>query len=541
MERLDDTQPVEVAPGIWWIGFADREHGFSNNPYLLVDEDGAVLFDPGPGHPVFRDLVLGKIQQIIAPEQIRFVVVHHQDPDLCALIPHIEDLLHPEAMLLATARTAMFLPYYGIRLGIVPVGDEDCLELDSGRRIAFHHTPYLHFAGAMTSFDAATGSLFSSDLFGVVDRSWRLFADASYRDKAMRFLETYTCSEDALRFAHQRFSKLPIRRILPQHGAIIEEDVAAFLSVLLEARPGRSLEEVANPPSRSELGEIAAAAADWLEGTTGRPCYEAALDGILRRAAEAGGDVLEGFGAIVAEEAQARGVANPLLRGRVLHAKELRGQQVRGLDDGFRVRLLRARQEYLLGGFPAPDPEGAATRLSFEADVVTVFVDIRGFTAWSQGRPPEEIIRALERQQDTVGRIIAGTGGRVNKLLGDGTLAYFRADRVDAAFDTLLQLQRAISDAGLLPCGVGASIGRVVVGDIGDHVRRDFTLVGEPVNTASRMCDAAKPGQVVVSEALAAALGAEAAAVLLSRSPERVEVGHGRGETPTYGLRFTAV
>ncbi|MBT3224480.1 MAG: diguanylate cyclase, partial [Proteobacteria bacterium] len=86
-DLLDDQNAVEVAEGIWWLGFADYEAGFSNNPYLLVSGDEAVLFDPGPGSPFFLDIILHKIRQVIDPEKVRYIVVHHQDPDLCALIP----------------------------------------------------------------------------------------------------------------------------------------------------------------------------------------------------------------------------------------------------------------------------------------------------------------------------------------------------------------------------------------------------------------------------------------------------------------------
>ncbi len=91
MENLDDTKAIKITEDIWWIGFADFEAGFSNNPYLLIDNDEAVLFDPGPGHPIFRDIILQKIQQVIDPKKIKYIVVHHADPDLCGLIPFIED------------------------------------------------------------------------------------------------------------------------------------------------------------------------------------------------------------------------------------------------------------------------------------------------------------------------------------------------------------------------------------------------------------------------------------------------------------------
>ena len=74
-EKLNDEQPIEIADGIYWIGFADFEAGFSNNPYLVTDGNEAVLFVPGPGHPVFRDIVYSKIRQIIDPANIRYIVV----------------------------------------------------------------------------------------------------------------------------------------------------------------------------------------------------------------------------------------------------------------------------------------------------------------------------------------------------------------------------------------------------------------------------------------------------------------------------------
>ena len=100
MKKLDDTTAIEIAKDIWWVGFADYEAGFSNNPYLLVDEDEAILFDPGPGHPLFRDLIMQKIEEVILPEKIRYIVAHHQDPDLCGLIPFIENILHPDLVIM---------------------------------------------------------------------------------------------------------------------------------------------------------------------------------------------------------------------------------------------------------------------------------------------------------------------------------------------------------------------------------------------------------------------------------------------------------
>ena len=106
MERIDDKHAFEIDKGLFWLGFADYEAGFSNNPYLLLDEDEAVLIDPGPGHPIFREIILQKIQELISPEIIKYIIVQHQDPDLCALIPLIENYLNTELVIITTPRTA---------------------------------------------------------------------------------------------------------------------------------------------------------------------------------------------------------------------------------------------------------------------------------------------------------------------------------------------------------------------------------------------------------------------------------------------------
>ena len=123
MEKLDDRKSINIIGDIWWVGFADYEAGFSNNPYLIVDQEETLLFDPGPGHPFFRDLIVQKIQEVTSLELIKYIVVHHQDPDLCGLIPYIEHLLHPEVVIICHPRTALFVPYYGTRKRIFPVGD----------------------------------------------------------------------------------------------------------------------------------------------------------------------------------------------------------------------------------------------------------------------------------------------------------------------------------------------------------------------------------------------------------------------------------
>ena len=78
--RHDDPYKVyEVADGVYWVGFADRKAGFSNNPYLLVGGDEAILIDPGS--VLHYHVVAKKVLEVVRPEQIATIIVQHQDPD----------------------------------------------------------------------------------------------------------------------------------------------------------------------------------------------------------------------------------------------------------------------------------------------------------------------------------------------------------------------------------------------------------------------------------------------------------------------------
>ena len=539
MNTLSDIDAVQVANRIWWVGFADREAGFSNNPYLLVDGSESVLFDPGPGHPVFRDLLIHKIRQVADPASIRYVVAHHQDPDLCGLIPHIETLLHPDAVLVATPRTALFLPYYGIRMGILPVGDRDVLELRSGRRLVFHHLPYLHFAGNMATFDETTGSLFSSDLFAVLNRRWSLYADLSYRDLALQFIESYMGSRRALDHAYQRLQELPIRAILPQHGGIISQDVDSFLEILKEARPGKMLDELREPPSVAQLAEITDVARTTIAQWTGEAEGDDDLEGLFERAVGDGSAAVHVLDDAIERHAWELGVAHPLRQGRVHRFDQLRATAGGELVRMARSQLILSHQEKMEGGSSPSLPYSEGPAMSFKTRVAVLSTDIRGFTRWSAGRDPEHVLSRLTQQHDAVSRVIQSTGGRVNKLLGDGLLAYYWAKDIDSCVRAAIRIQALVAAGDHLPCGVGCAFGEVVIGDVGREWRHDFTVIGEPVNVAFRLSDHARGGQVTVSEQFWDGLSEDCRTGLAQRfHPERVSVSPKPSDPEMPALRF---
>ena len=246
--QCDDSYEVyEIADGIHWVGFADRNAGFSNNPYLITSGGDAVLIDPGS--VLHYHVVAKKVLSVVPADQISTIVVQHQDPDLCASIPKFEALIEHPIRVVVPPRAALFMPYYGITSELVSPADEQKLTL-AGREFQFFHTPYVHFAGAMMTWDPLTRTLFASDVFAGLTTKWRLFADADYIEAMRAFIEPYMGSRRAWLSALKRVRSLSPERICPQHGSIIDENIETFLDAAEKFQVGRRLadeQEAANP------------------------------------------------------------------------------------------------------------------------------------------------------------------------------------------------------------------------------------------------------------------------------------------------------
>jgi class 3 adenylate cyclase len=156
-----------------------------------------------------------------------------------------------------------------------------------------------------------------------------------------------------------------------------------------------------------------------------------------------------------------------------------------------------------------------------EIDVSILFVDVRGFTAFAEGASAHDVVAALNELYEAVVPVIRRHGGHANKFIGDGLLAVFgvperdgdHATRAVAAAREIADLVRGGS-AGRLRVGVGVNSGRVVAGTIGGGGRRDFTVIGDPVNTAARVEAATRltGDDVLITETTLRALGAGAGA-----------------------------
>ncbi len=134
-------------------------------------------------------------------------------------------------------------------------------------------------------------------------------------------------------------------------------------------------------------------------------------------------------------------------------------------------------------------------------DLTVMFCDIRGFTAYSENKAPEEVVSRLNEYLTAITHVIFRCGGTLDKYLGDGLMAVFGApvfypDHIERSILAAAEIQRVIEElnrkwtqasAPPLMVGVGINTGSVLVGNVGSPERMDYTVIGEDVNLASRV------------------------------------------------------
>ena len=144
-----------------------------------------------------------------------------------------------------------------------------------------------------------------------------------------------------------------------------------------------------------------------------------------------------------------------------------------------------------------------------ELEVAVLFIDLVGSTELAHERPPAEVVELLNEFFCVVVEVVDDEGGTVNKFVGDAALVVFGAplphdDAAGAALRAARRLrERLAEEVPQCDVGIGVSAGTAVAGNIGAQQRFEYTVIGDPVNEASRLTELAKQhdGRVLASEA----------------------------------------
>jgi adenylate cyclase len=153
-------------------------------------------------------------------------------------------------------------------------------------------------------------------------------------------------------------------------------------------------------------------------------------------------------------------------------------------------------------------------------NVCVMFLDIRNFTTFSESRTPQEVVAYLNSLFDFMIEIVNRNHGIINKFLGDGFMAVFGApfsngfdarNAVNASKEILQKLKEEIEAGNILPTrvGIGLHTGKAVTGNIGSSQRKEYTIIGDVVNLASRIESLNKQfnSQFLISDTVKEALG----------------------------------
>src|ERR1700752_4330200 len=156
---------------------------------------------------------------------------------------------------------------------------------------------------------------------------------------------------------------------------------------------------------------------------------------------------------------------------------------------------------------------------SHRREITALFCDLRGFTGFSESTDPEDVMALLRDYHAAIGEIIIKYNGTLERYAGDGVMIIFNdpvpvenpalqavlmALEMRAAIEALMQKWRLLGhDIGF---GIGIAHGFATLGTIGFEGRRDYAAIGTVSNVASRLCDEAKPAQILISPRVLLAL-----------------------------------
>jgi adenylate cyclase len=152
--------------------------------------------------------------------------------------------------------------------------------------------------------------------------------------------------------------------------------------------------------------------------------------------------------------------------------------------------------------------------------VAVLFSDIRGFTALSESMKPDEMASLLTEYFTEMVECVFRHGGTLDKFMGDAVMAQWGAplgmpDDADRAMQAALDMMSALETLNRhwvtegrprLEIGIGLNYGEAFAGNIGSERRLEFTVIGDTVNTASRLCSAADSGDILITEEMRRAL-----------------------------------
>lgn len=192
-------EAIAIFDDIYWVGFYDSGSGLHCNPYLLIDEQDVVMFDPG-SIPHFPD-IMTKIIDVVSPQDITAIVIHHQYHDVCGNTAIVEDTINRSDLKIVTqSNNKRLIEHLVIKSEFYLVDKHGYkLTLKSGRVLEFKSSAFLHSPFGIATYNTKNKALFSSDIFGGILDDWSLFAEGDFRASMARWHQMIMPSNSLLK------------------------------------------------------------------------------------------------------------------------------------------------------------------------------------------------------------------------------------------------------------------------------------------------------------------------------------------------------
>ena len=243
-KKMEDyTKAIPIAKDVYWVGVYMENDTFQCHTYLVVDGEESVLIDSGS--MLEFEAVKQKIESVIPLKNIKYLIAHHQDPDVCANMPAFEAVIQREDLqIVSHSRNFALLKHYGLKSKFYVIEEHNFKLKTKSFDFDFLTTPYAHAPGAFVTYLRDRKVLFSSDIFGGLEESWHFYANENYFDEIKLFHENYMPSQDILNYSLNKISKLDLSLIAPQHGSLIQKQyIQKVIDELKELKCGLYIDE----------------------------------------------------------------------------------------------------------------------------------------------------------------------------------------------------------------------------------------------------------------------------------------------------------
>jgi len=224
---------AQIASGIRWVGVNDREtdlfegmwplpRGVSYNAYLVMGKKTALV---DAVKTPFVDELLSHVAQWADPRELDFLIANHLEPDHAGGLAAVHRVAPRAELLVAPRGRSILKELHGIEQRVREVQNGEMLDL-GGKKLSFHHIPFVHWPETMATYESSERVLFSGDAFGGFGVPDGAFGDdqvevAEYEDEILRYFSNIVGmhARPVLK-AIDALSELDVDQIAPAHGLI---------------------------------------------------------------------------------------------------------------------------------------------------------------------------------------------------------------------------------------------------------------------------------------------------------------------------------